>query len=107
MITTKPQPLDHARRILQPAAIQAIRSCRQANYLGWKILDSLALGEPARLLELQAQGVTALLLEILELQKAQTRLLTGPEAVKLRQEGLAAVDMLKSLQSQAPAIYLT
>lgn len=71
MLIGQTQPLELAKRVLQPETISSIRECREIHLRGWKILDRWAFNSPQKLRELEKAGEVTLLGRLLEQQSVE------------------------------------
>jgi hypothetical protein len=94
MITEQTQPLTIARTILAQSTLQAVARAPY-NLQGWRILDRWAFNSPQKLLQLEQQGEILLLARLLEQQKIEVPVLTSPEALAQKEEGVAEHEILE------------
>ncbi|CUJ64349.1 hypothetical protein ACUDCK_29690 (plasmid) [Achromobacter sp. CF-sbj1-Ac2-l] len=97
MLTTKTQPLQHAKQVLLPTTIEAVRR-QPYNRFGWTILDRWAYNSPKQLKELESLGEVVLLGRLLEQQELEQQALTSAEAIDSINQGSLAHEILLALE---------
>ena len=75
MLIGQTQPLDLAKRVLQPQTISSVRQCRELHLRGWKILDRWAFNSAQKLRDLENSGEVLLLGRLLEQQMLEHNVL--------------------------------
>jgi hypothetical protein len=93
MLIGQTQPLELARRVLQPETISSIRECQEIHLRGWKILDRWAFNSPQKLRELEKSGEILLLGRLLEQQKLEHAVLL--EATEAMNAGTSEQELLE------------
>lgn len=97
MQTQPTQPLQFARRILQPDTIRSA-SVNPYNHYGWAILDRWAYNSPEQLKQLEKQGQVILLGRLLEQQEKEQEALTSEESMQQRHQGVMPYEILEQLE---------
>lgn len=95
MLTAKTQPLQHAKQVLLPTTIEAVRR-QPYNHYGWTILDRWAYNSPNQLKALENLGEVVLLGRLLEQQEAEQQALTTAAAIDSINQGSMAHEILQA-----------
>lgn len=93
MLIGQTQPLDLAKRVLQPQTISAVRECREIHLRGWKILDRWAFNAPDKLRELEKASEVLFLGRLMEQQTLEHAVLT--EAAEALSAGTTEQEILE------------
>lgn len=94
MLIGQNQPLDIAKRILSTETLKKIARSPY-NEQGWKIIDRWAMNSPEKLMKVMAEGEMILLSRLLEQQNIEFRILHLLESLKMKENGLAELEILE------------
>ncbi|WP_226034429.1 hypothetical protein [Aquitalea palustris] len=97
MLTGQTQPLEMAKKVLNPETLQAVVKAPYNQY-GWEILDRWAYNTPQVLKDLEAQGEVVLLGRLLEQQQLEQQVLTTQEALEALTTGVVKHELLLQYQ---------
>ncbi|WP_242540272.1 hypothetical protein [Trinickia mobilis] len=97
MLTGKTQPLEIAKKVLDP---ETIRSVNKAPYnrFGWAILDRWAFNSPDLLKNLEKEGEVVLLGRLLEQQETEQSALSTTAALEQQAAGTMPHEILQALE---------
>lgn len=99
MIDRQTNPLELARRVLEPETIREIRMCRDFGRCAYLILDRWALNEPEALKRLERAGKTTMRLldRLYDQDTREEQALCSDEGIQMSMSGMSDWEILEQL----------